>query len=1425
MIHEQWQLTTHSDVSLMEPISPRPSTSPRPKKKFSLRNIRARFTSTGNVDLDEDLNAAVEWSKLQPQSAEPKLFETVHPYPYSPSGFSSGTSSPTTSSQNSARERVNSQPLVPLTPNRFNGTVATSPKRKTIDRVNPVNSKTGIDGVQGSKADPTNNSSDLPWHSQVRSPGYVSLADGHTRRDHHASNASGVLNSVADEDTDVINRSVSVSGEAHVVAAQTMVAFAPTADPGTTLQKMKSSMNDLPVEIPGLLNALDEIAKIHVSISIVVLAFKAAYNMERTRRENDKRILLLYVAMKDMLTALLQLRDVRDPLQVGPDGHPIRSRLESVSKMAAQDIKECANTCDTYLKKTLVVKVLRSQSWEARLASFLRVFAQRRQDFEFALMIHTANTVDSINATVKDMNQKIAELTSMVLDVYRREWTPPGEVQLARKVKEKGGVKYVENSDAVLSELAGLENPGAADKIQTTGGHVVKLQDRSAKESTFTLQDLKDELHEGWQAAVQKNMETFEGKFALYQRQLQEELARVIREDNNRIIDELNRGPHDKIKDEELRAVWKEMDWKLNVKARLFVMTLRDHYRDKADNAALSSFNPGAASDDWAFEFINAKYLQPIMEAFDDDGSGYVTYQEVNEFVDSRPVELNWSLPHWVAYWAIGWQATSAKYGEYILELFNHLFSMRSSLLPENRYWADYYLKTVWPVAFELIKSFRPANVPEHIEAKFKAYTEHEESRMRKNLEDIRFDIDALDTVYVVAGPGRIEKYLFTLVYLLLKRDVEVFHIAKQKVLHKEELLDSADSLLWVFRAVNYRYLDLAALFKQNHLNVDSQMKVIACGLFDYLHNSSSLWTWRNMQLAASEPESSCDKDFSKFDQPFLNVLNYPLKDDHRFKCELYEANVGSSKAVWEADARAGLPVRALLGEWNGYVYTEDQYPSQLMVSFRIHAVPSNPEYFTASGMHDGVTFQVSGRCTLVDEREVQVRFSIRYSKEYSTQYFSGYLDASGTIAGTEGWEEDEQSHDHRFFLKRQLAKRFLRYRPLPSELQEHKARALWKFAINAAIHHIRRQNWTWEYILERRETRMRYIELSIRYTAYGHRPNETELAEWTNLLRNVAPIDASFFRILREHQLKTIPNHDCYCRGCGGKIGGARVVCLDCLSSESEAKTVDFCDNPACPQTTFVVDIRDPEKRHLPTHDVFKVRSVLHLRDVPAVSERVGNALSVAREYFQTSIGEIEDTPMSARINGGFYMDDNTLDAYFDDKSEHMVQLNGHSNVSCGICQKSLEQPCWYCADCFALEKQLYICEDCEPKMLLRCAECDRPYKQPTWYYGAYAIDNFLCSTCTARRVEATSSFDRSKQHSYLHTLVRCARKPPSDAKAAERSAEERMAALEQTVWALTGNVGRVEETLSRIERLLLSTLAGKQSSNGTSCPHCHPS
>lgn len=47
-------------------------------------------------------------------------------------------------------------------------------------------------------------------------------------------------------------------------------------------------------------------------------------------------------------------------------------------------------------------------------------------------------------------------------------------------------------------------------------------------------------------------------------------------------------------------------------------------------------------------------------------------------------------------------------------------------------------------------------------------------------------------------------------------------------------------------------------------------------------------------------------------------------------------------------------------------------------------------------------------------------------------------------------------------------------------------------------------------------------------------------------------------------------------------------------------------------------MDPRDPQRRHLPSHDVFKVRTVLHMIGVLGLLERAENALSVSREYFQ---------------------------------------------------------------------------------------------------------------------------------------------------------------------------------------------------------------
>ncbi len=83
--------------------------------------------------------------------------------------------------------------------------------------------------------------------------------------------------------------------------------------------------------------------------------------------------------------------------------------------------------------------------------------------------------------------------------------------------------------------------------------------------------------------------------------------------------------------------------WPGHVKARHFVLTLRDFYREQLEvkkrqkhglEEVESRLND---QDEWALEYINLSKLQAISEAIDDDASGFVTIAEVNQFTTSRP--------------------------------------------------------------------------------------------------------------------------------------------------------------------------------------------------------------------------------------------------------------------------------------------------------------------------------------------------------------------------------------------------------------------------------------------------------------------------------------------------------------------------------------------------------------------------------------------------------------------------------------------------------------------------------------------------------------------------------------------------------------------------------------------------------------------
>lgn len=108
-----------------------------------------------------------------------------------------------------------------------------------------------------------------------------------------------------------------------------------------------------------------------------------------------------------------RLKDVKDVTQMSSDGQSIKSRLEELCIATAEDIKACANTCDAYSKKKLVVKVLAGPVWEGKLLEFAGLFTQRKEEFAFALTVNTAvgvgmanDKLDAVEAITREVDKK-----------------------------------------------------------------------------------------------------------------------------------------------------------------------------------------------------------------------------------------------------------------------------------------------------------------------------------------------------------------------------------------------------------------------------------------------------------------------------------------------------------------------------------------------------------------------------------------------------------------------------------------------------------------------------------------------------------------------------------------------------------------------------------------------------------------------------------------------------------------------------------------------------------------------------------------------------------------------------------------------------------------------------------------------------------
>ncbi|KAF8498939.1 hypothetical protein BU17DRAFT_102863 [Hysterangium stoloniferum] len=1014
--------------------------------------------------------------------------------------------------------------------------------------------------------------------------------------------------------------------------------------------------------ITPLMNVLNELKTLHPFVGVVVMAFQVAWSLEMTRRQNNQKVLALHVEMKDMIGVFVRLRDIKNPEVPGSDGKKIEDRMRKLVDETATTINDCANACDTYTKKKLIVKVLSGSIWEMRLAEFAVHFTKLRSEFEFELSIHTAGGVDSANEKLVDMQARMNEMLEML-----GKLVSPDEARMQKAIDDRGGRDAVLENEKLLKEVS---------KDQLAGA------DTEANGKPYTFADLKDDLKADIDELITKNMEGFERKIKLGQDKIKAELESAINKMEATVIAQMESGPHDRIIDPDISQLWKDMGWRGSIKSRLFVMTLRDYFHEKwaakiqTASANGSGFWPGAKLDGWALVYLDIQWLQPVCESFDDNASGFITTNEVNAFTEARPDKpYKWSLLHWIAYWAVGWHQSISHYAAKIRQVFAKMFAILPNITDINLPHIHKYLDQVYQDVTTVEASVNPCFVNEALRAKFSDYTESEEMRLRKKLETIQYDIDHADTLLLINGGGRIGKYIHCVLYLLLEHHFKIFRLAQKKenIINPDELWDAAGSIHLVIKAYKERYELLLSVFRQQRLDPKQQFETFANGMFRYRHDPRSLWSPKivNTQVHPNFVYDDSLEDPAVYGEVNKTLIHGLVEEGLDYAA--YDPYPPKLEPFGQVDPL----LEPILGTWNALQYRKAllTVPSSGMTTMSFLPVTGEGKrlHFKASARAPSGDFTVTGQCTPAEGADkIKIVFKREFKSHVPTQYWSGTFDPSTeSISGT--WGTDPKDHFGVFILKR-TDPLDLRFRPAPAEFDKDQPKALWKYARLAMLSQIKRKSWKWSYFQDRRHGRKKFFELYIRNGHFGK------------------PLDAD--------EMLEKPSFTTY-HANGATVKLAKLVIF---ASNARIKT------PGVPSIYAA-------RHHLHTHEVAKVRRVIHIRDFGRLYQDASKTLEFARTVFRPPKPLLPDSDSDFPSHVDSSPPDSPMDA---------GRCVESVNRTCTHCKNAVSIPCW----CYINpDAGTFICDGCEGKGFSKTQDLVRCQRIDTEFNKALGLEERLSS------------------------------------------------------------------------------------------------
>ena len=192
------------------------------------------------------------------------------------------------------------------------------------------------------------------------------------------------------------------------------------------------------------------------------------------------------------------------------------------------------------------------------------------------------------------------------------------------------------------------------------------------------------------------------------------------------------------------------------------------------------------------------------------------------------------------------------------------------------------------------------------------------------------------------------------------------------------------------------------------------------------------------------------------------------------------------------------------------------------MTTFCFHASADHNTYEASGAAAHGTGFTTLGGYKTKEDGMIEYSFVRSYAARMRKVWFVGTLTDDGeTLSGKWGYEENALDN---FFLFKRVTPEVLVARPPPSEFEENRIRALWKYATTAALNEARRKLFSWSLLKDRRDRRKEYLELLQREE--DSQSTEEDLDRFAFIEQKSTFDEARCYYVLNDYRQRPVPAH-----------------------------------------------------------------------------------------------------------------------------------------------------------------------------------------------------------------------------------------------------------------------------------------------------------